>query len=71
MVAPVERLYCKRPSLWLASSKILTPHPLTARQVRIPPPLVRGEDTLAGWRGGGLGGQYFGRHQTLDWPLTV
>ncbi len=28
-----------------------------------PPPLVRREDTLAGWRGGG--GQYFGRRQTL------
>jgi len=27
MAAPVERLYCKRPILWLASSKILTPHP--------------------------------------------
>jgi hypothetical protein len=40
----VERLYCKRPILWLASSKILTPHP------------PRGEDTLAGWRGGGVGG---------------
>jgi hypothetical protein len=28
-----------------------------------PPPLVRGEDTLAGRRGGG--DQYFGRRQTL------
>jgi hypothetical protein len=27
-----------------------------------PPPLVRGEDTPAGWRRGG--GQYFGRRQT-------
>jgi hypothetical protein len=35
-----------RPIQWVASSEILTPHPLT-------PPLVRGEDTLAGWRGGG------------------
>jgi hypothetical protein len=33
----VERLYCKRPILCLASSKILTPHPLTARRVCIPP----------------------------------
>jgi hypothetical protein len=33
--------------------KILTPHPLTARRVCTPPPLVRGgEDTLAEWRGG-------------------
>jgi hypothetical protein len=33
----VERLYCKRPILRLASSKILTPHPLTARRVCPPP----------------------------------
>ena len=32
----------------LASSEILT-----AWRVCSPPPLVRGEDTLAGWRGGG------------------
>ncbi len=47
----VERLYFKRPILCLASSKILTPTPLAARRVYAPP-LVRGEDTLAGWRGG-------------------
>jgi hypothetical protein len=35
---PVERLFCKRPIQFLASSKILTPHPLTARRVCIPPP---------------------------------
>ncbi len=44
----VERLYCKRPIQCLASSEILTSHPLTARRVCIPPPVVRGEDTLAG-----------------------
>jgi hypothetical protein len=49
----VERLYCKRPIQCLSSSKILTPHPLTARRVCTRPPLVRGEDTLNGWRGGG------------------
>jgi hypothetical protein len=38
----------------MASSKILTPQPLTPRRVCTPPPpLVRGEDTLAGWKGGG------------------
>jgi hypothetical protein len=36
----------------MASSEILTPHPLTARRVCTPPPLVWGEETLAGWRGG-------------------
>ncbi len=49
----VEGLNCKNPIQCLASSKILTPHELTARRVYTLPPLVRGEDTLAGWRGGG------------------
>ncbi len=49
----VEGLYCKRPIQCLASSEILTPHPLTARQVCIPSPLVLGEDTLARGTGGG------------------
>jgi len=50
----VERLYCKRPIQCLASSKILTPHPLTARRVCTPCLwCVRGVDTLDGWRGDG------------------
>jgi hypothetical protein len=51
----VEGLYCKRPIQCLASSEILTPpppHALTARRGCTPLPLVRGEETLAGWRGG-------------------
>jgi hypothetical protein len=40
------RNYCKRPVLWLASSKILTPHPPHR------PAFGAGGDTLAGWRGG-------------------
>jgi hypothetical protein len=47
----VEGLYCKRPIQRLASSKILTPH--RPASVYPPSPLVRGEHTLAGWRGGG------------------
>jgi hypothetical protein len=55
--------YCKRPIQCLAATKILTPHPLTARRVctaegggrglhtRICASLVRGEDTLVGWKG--------------------
>ncbi len=31
----------------------IDPHPLSARRVCNPPPSVRGEDTLAEWRGGG------------------
>ncbi len=60
----VERLYCERPILCLASSKILTPPPpLTARRV-CTPRLWRagGEDTR--WVERGVGGQYFGRRQT-------
>jgi hypothetical protein len=39
------------------------PPPHRPASVYPPPPFVRGEDTLAGWRG--VGGQYFGRRQTL------
>ncbi len=46
----VEGLYCKRPIQCLASSEILTPHRPASMYH---PPLVRVEDTLAGWRGGG------------------
>jgi hypothetical protein len=59
-----------RPILWLASSKILTPHPLYLPASVSPPPLVRGEDTLAGWRGG-WEGQYFGRRQTQLCTLRI
>ncbi len=51
-VQTVEGLYCKRPIRCLASSEILTPTPSSPGEC-IPPPLVRREDTLAGWRGGG------------------
>ncbi len=51
-LVPVERLYCKRSILWLASSKMLTNHAPHRPASAYPPPLVRGEDTLAGWRGG-------------------
>ncbi len=51
----VEVLNCKRPSnVCMASSKILTPPPPhRPATVFTPPPLVRGEDTLDGVRGGG------------------
>ncbi len=38
IVTYVEGLYCKRPILCLPSSKILTPHPLTARRRGCTPP---------------------------------
>jgi hypothetical protein len=56
----------------------IDPHPLSSQSVCPPPaPKAGGYSgdwgTLAGrTRGGeGVGGQYFGRRQTLDWPLTV
>jgi hypothetical protein len=65
-ITTVERFYCKRPILCMASSKILTPHPLTARRggecvVCTPPPLVGGRTNSLKR---GVGGQYFGRRQT-------
>ncbi len=39
--------------LRLQKSKILTPHPPLRPASVYPPPLLRGEDTLAGCRGGG------------------
>ncbi len=62
-VGSVEVLYCKRPIQCLASSEILTPHPLTA------PPLVRGRTHLLG--GEGVGGQSFGTRQTLLCTLYI
>ncbi len=44
--------YCKRAILFLSSSKILTPHPPLRPASVYPPPLLRGEDRLAGRRGG-------------------
>ncbi len=46
----VERLYCKRPILCLASSKILTPHRPASVYL---PPLVRGRTHSLGGEGGG------------------
>jgi hypothetical protein len=55
----VERLYCKRPIQCLASSKILTPHTLTARRVCTTLPLVRA----------GGGGHY--RRVERGWGVNI
>ncbi len=47
---------------------LLTPPPST--QLVCPPPHQRRGGTHSPG-GEGVGGQYFGRRQTLDWPLTV
>ncbi len=47
--------YCKMAILFLSSSKILTPPPPLRPASVYPPPLLRGEDRLAGRRGGGEG----------------
>ncbi len=51
-----ERLYCKRPIQCLAFSKILTPHPLTARRVCTPHLWCGGRGGHTGWveRGWGV-----------------
>jgi hypothetical protein len=51
----LARYRLSHPSLYLAT------HPF--RNIDHPPPLVRGEDTLAGWRGGG--GSIFRRRRKL------
>jgi hypothetical protein len=43
--------------------------PLHPASVSSPPPQRRGDTHSPGDKG--VGGQYFGRRQTLDWPLTV
>ncbi len=65
----VEGLNCKRPIRCLASSKILTPHPLTAWRVCIPRLWCGGRTHSHGREG--VGGQYFGRRQTLLCTLHI
>jgi hypothetical protein len=61
--------YCKRTILFLSSSKILTPHP-PLRPASVYPRLCCGERTDSPG-GEGMGGQYFGRLEKQDCPLTV
>ncbi len=54
------------------TTKLLTPPPpppLYPARVSPPPAPKAGGTHSPG--GEGVGGQYFGRRQTLDWPLTV
>ncbi len=82
ILSPTEFIfYCKRAILFLSSSKILTPHP-PLRPASLSSPAskagggylftvyISGGYTLAGRRGG-WGGQYFGRREKQDCPLTV
>ncbi len=55
----VERLYCKRPILCLASSEILTPTPLTARRVCSVPPAFGAGGGHTHWAGLGVWGSIF------------
>jgi hypothetical protein len=48
-----KRLYCKRPILWLASSELLTPIPLTARRVCTTRLWCGGRTHWLGGEGGG------------------
>jgi hypothetical protein len=47
------------------------PHPPLPLESVSSPRTIGGEYTLAGRGGYGVEGQYFGRRQTLDWPLTI
>ena len=49
----------------------IDPHPPLHPASVSSPRTKGGGYTLAGQWGEGVGGQYFGRRQTLDWPLTV
>ncbi len=62
--------YCKRAILFLSSSKILTPPSPSLPGECVPPAFVAGgEQTRRAERG--MGGQYFGRREKYDCPLTV
>ncbi len=61
-----------------SASELLTPHPLSTQKVCPPPAPKAGgvggrynTHSPGGDAGEGVGGQYFVRRQTLDWPLTV
>ncbi len=73
LISPNRReiIYCKRAILSLSSSKILTPRPpLRLASVSSPPPPTNaGVRTRRAERG--MGGQYFGRRERQDCPLTV
>ncbi len=71
-----KSLHIKSTEQCLASSELLTPHPLSLHPASVSSPRTKGGGgggTHSPCRAlrGGMGGQYFGRRQTLDWPLTV
>jgi hypothetical protein len=47
------------------------PPPLPLASVSSPPPTKGGGGCTHSPGVEGVGGQYFGRRQTLDWPLTI
>ncbi len=65
-LASLRDYYCKRAILCLSSSKIFTPHPPLRPASVYPPPLLRGEDTLAGRRGGW--GSIFWKTRDIELP---
>ncbi len=54
----------------LASSKILTPTPSSPSECVLPPHQRRGGGSHSPG-GEGVGGQYFGRRRTFDWPDLI
>ncbi len=56
-------------SVWRLPNSIDPPPPAHPASVSSPPDHRRGATHSLG--GEGVGGQYFGKRQNLDWPLTV
>ncbi len=52
IVTVVERSYCKRPNPWFDVFQNIDPPPPSPPGECVPPPLLRGEDLLVGWRVG-------------------
>ncbi len=62
IVWPTKYLHIQSTEQCLASSKLNARYPLSTQRVWPPPHSPGGEEVVD---------QYFGRRQTLDWPLTV
>jgi hypothetical protein len=68
--SPTKYLHVQSTEQCLASSKLLTSHP-PLHPASVSFLRTKGGEVQTRRAVGGVGGQYFGRRQTLDWPLTV
>ncbi len=63
-------IYSVQSSVWRLPN-CWHPTPSPPSECVLPPPPKAGGGSTHSPGGEGVGGQYFGRRQTLDWPLTV